>query len=113
MQRAALKYDWTRDEVRTLYHTSLLELVFQAQTAHRQYFQPGEVQLCRLLSIKTGGCPEDCAYCPQSAHYDTGLGREDLLSLNRVMEAAREARSQGVTRFCMGAAWRQVNDGPE
>jgi biotin synthase len=87
--------------------------VFSAQAIHRQYFKPNEVQLCQLLSIKTGGCPEDCAYCPQSAHYDTGLGHENLLSLDHVLQTAREAREQGVTRFCMGAAWRQVNDGPE
>jgi biotin synthase len=90
-----------------------MDAVFAAQTAHRQYFEPGEVQLCQLLSIKTGGCPEDCAYCPQSAHYDAGVSREDLLSVDHVMQTAREARNQGVTRFCMGAAWRQVNDGPE
>ena len=90
-----------------------MDAVFAAQTAHRKYFEPGEVQLCQLLSIKTGGCPEDCSYCPQSAHYDAGVGREDLLSVDHVMQTAREARSQGVTRFCMGAAWRQVNDGPE
>jgi len=91
----------------------LLDLVFQAQTIHRQYFDPGEVQLCQLLSVKTGGCPEDCAYCPQSAHYETGLERQDLLDLDHVLRTAREAREQGVTRFCLGAAWRQVSDGPE
>jgi biotin synthase len=96
-----------------LYNRRLLDLVFDAHAMHRQYFEPGEVQLCQLLSIKTGGCPEDCAYCPQSAHYETAVGREDLLSLDRVVQTAREARDQGVTRFCMGAAWRQVSDGPE
>ncbi len=113
MQRITSRHDWTREEVRTLYNTRLLDLVFQAQSVHRQYFEPGEVQLCQLLSIKTGGCPEDCAYCPQSAHYETGVGRQDLLGLDQVLHTAREARAQGVTRFCMGAAWRQVNDGPE
>src|SRR5262245_5510057 len=113
MQTGTLRHDWTRDEVRTIYNTPIINLLFDAQTAHRQFFQPGEVQLCQLLSIKTGGCPEDCAYCPQSAHYETGVGREDLLSVDRVLEAAREAGNQGVTRFCMGAAWRQVSDGPE
>jgi biotin synthase len=113
MQRTGLRHDWTRDEVRTIYGGRLLDTVFTAQAAHREYFTPGEVQLCKLLSIKTGGCPEDCAYCPQSAHYDTGLERQDLLSLDEVVKTAREAREQGVTRFCMGAAWRQVNDGPE
>jgi len=113
MQRAALRHDWTTEEVRTVYNTRLLDLVFEAHALHRQYFKPEEVQLCQLLSIKTGGCPEDCAYCPQSAHYQTGVERHDLLSVDHVLEAAREARSQGVTRFCMGAAWRQVSDGPE
>jgi biotin synthase len=113
MQFGALRHDWTREEVRTIYNTSLLDALFAAQAAHRQYFEPGEVQLCQLLSIKTGGCPEDCAYCPQSAHYETAVEREPLLAVDDVMKAAREAREQGVTRFCMGAAWREVNDGPE
>lgn len=113
MQRGTLRHDWTRQEVGSIYNTRLTEILFQAQTVHRQYFEPGEVQLCQLLSIKTGGCPEDCAYCPQSAHYDAGVERQDLLSLDHVLQAAREARAQGVTRFCMGAAWRQVSDGPE
>ena len=108
-----MRHDWTREEVRSIYNRPLMDAVFAAQTTHRQYFEPGEVQLCQLLSIKTGGCPEDCAYCPQSAHYDAGVGREDLLSVDHVMQTAREAQSQGVTRFCMGAAWRQVSDGPE
>jgi biotin synthase len=113
MQRGSLRHDWTLQEVRTIYSTRLLEVLFQAQIVHRQYFEPGEVQLCQLLSIKTGGCPEDCAYCPQSAHYNAGVERQDLLSVGHVLQAAREARAQGVTRFCMGAAWRQVSDGPE
>jgi biotin synthase len=113
MQRSRPRHDWTRNEVSDLYHTRLVDLLFQAQAIHRQYFEPGEMQLCQLLSIKTGGCPEDCAYCPQSAHYDTGLERQGLLSVDQVMRTAREAREKGVTRFCLGAAWRQVNDGPE
>src|SRR5262247_2404768 len=113
MQEAVVRYDWTREEVRAVYETRLIDILFQAQAVHRQYFQPGEVQLCQLLSIKTGGCPEDCAYCPQSAHYDTGVERQELLSIDHVLSAARVAREQGVTRFCMGAAWRQVTDGPE
>lgn len=108
-----MRHDWTRDEVRDIYNRPMIDAVFSAQTAHRQYFDAGEVQLCQLLSIKTGGCPEDCAYCPQSAHYDAGVGRQDLLPVDHVMATAREAREQGVTRFCMGAAWRQVSDGPE
>jgi len=113
MDRGTPRHDWTRNEVSAVYNTSLLDLLFEAQAVHRRHFQAGEVQLCQLLSIKTGGCPEDCAYCPQSAHYQTGLERQDLLSVDRVYETAREAREQGVTRFCLGAAWRQVSDGPE
>src|SRR6476620_7662716 len=113
MQTNGLRHDWSREEVRGIYNKPLIEAVFTAQTIHRQYFEPGEVQLCQLLSIKTGGCPEDCAYCPQSAHYDAGIERQDLLSVDHVLQAARDARAQGVTRFCMGAAWRQVSDGPE
>jgi biotin synthase len=113
MQTNGLRHDWSREEVRGIYNKPLIEAVFTAQTIHRQHFEPQEVQLCQLLSIKTGGCPEDCAYCPQSAHYETAVGRENLLSLDHVLKTAREAREQGVTRFCMGAAWRQVADGPE
>ena len=113
MQTNGLRHDWTRDEVRTAYNARLLDVLFAAQAAHRRYFEPGEVQLCQLLSIKTGGCPEDCAYCPQSAHYETGIDRQELLSVDHVMKTAQEARAQGVSRFCMGAAWRQVTDGPE
>ena len=113
MQTRGLRHDWTREEVRMIYNTRLFDALFAAQAAHRQYFEPDEVQLCQLLSIKTGGCPEDCAYCPQSAHYDTAVDREPLLAVAHVMKAAHEAREQGVTRFCMGAAWREVNDGAE
>jgi len=113
MQTTALRHDWTREEVRTVYNTPLLDVLFTAQTLHRQFFDPSEVQLCQLLSIKTGGCPEDCAYCPQSAHYQTTIGRHDLVPVEEVLRAAREARHSGVTRFCLGAAWRQVSDGAE
>jgi biotin synthase len=113
MHYAAARHDWTRDEIHTVYNAGLLELLFRAQAVHRDYFQPGEVQLCQLLSIKTGGCPEDCAYCPQSAHYQTDVEREEFLSVDHVLESARYASANGVTRFCLGAAWRQVNDGPE
>src|SRR5258707_8032329 len=108
-----LRHDWQRGEVETIYRTPLPSLVYRAQTVHRQFHPEDRVQLCQLLSIKTGGCPEDCAYCPQSAHYDAGVGREDLLSVEHVLKTAREAREQGVTRFCMGAAWREIKDGPE
>jgi biotin synthase len=108
-----VRHDWTRQEIRACYRLPLPELIFQAQTVHRNYHHPEKVQLCRLLSIKTGGCPEDCAYCPQSAHYQTGLRRQGLLATGEVLEAARRAKSDGATRFCMGAAWREVPEGPE
>jgi len=101
------------DRARTLYGLPLIELLFQAHAAHRAHHDPTDIQRCTLLSIKTGGCPEDCGYCPQSARYETGVGREDLLPLARVPEAARAARAGGAQRFCMGAAWREVKDGPE
>jgi biotin synthase len=107
------RYDWTREEIRAVYDLPLPELIFRAQTVHREFHRPEEVQLCRLLSIKTGGCPEDCAYCSQSAHYKTGVEREPLLEPAEVFAAARRAKADGATRFCMGAAWRQVADGKE
>jgi len=113
MQTNGLRHDRTWEEVRAIYNRPMLDAVFAAQAIHRQYFPDGGVQLCQLLSVKTGGCPEDCAYCPQSAHYETGVERQPLLSFNHVIKTAREARDHGVTRFCMGAAWRQVGDGPE
>ncbi len=111
--KPVLRHDWTRDEVRSIYHRPLLELVFQAQQVHRQFHNPQEVQMCRLLSIKTGGCPEDCGYCPQSAHYDTGVERQNLMDVEAVLARARQAKSEGSTRFCMGAAWREVRDGKD
>ncbi len=111
LQPQALRHDWKREEIRAIYHQPLLELLFQAQQIHRQFHRPGEVQLCRLLSIKTGGCPEDCAYCPQSAHYHTEVRPGALMSVEEVRRAAEKARSEGATRFCMGAAWREVRDG--
>jgi biotin synthase len=100
-------------ELQSLYHQPLFDLISQSRAVHLQHWRGEEVQRCSLLSIKTGGCSEDCAYCAQSAHYSTGLEREDLLSLENVMAAAQRARSQGATRFCMGAAWRGVRDGSE
>ena len=97
-----LRYDWTRAEVETIYRTPVPELVFRAQTIHRQFHAPDRVQTCQLLSIKTGGCPEDCAYCPQSAHYDADVERQGLLDPEHVVCVAREAKARGVTRFCMG-----------
>src|SRR5579859_1366231 len=107
------RFDWTRQEVEAIYRTALPELIFRAQTVHRKFHAPDRVQTCQLLSIKTGGCPEDCAYCPQSAHYDAGVGREGLLDPEHVVSVAREAAERGVTRFCMGAAWRQAPEGRE
>jgi biotin synthase len=108
-----LRHDWKRAEVEEIYRTPLPELIFRAQTVHRQWHAPDRVQTCQLLSIKTGGCPEDCAYCPQSAHYDTDVERQGLLDSEHVVGVAREAASRGVTRFCMGAAWRQAPEGRE
>lgn len=108
-----LRHDWSREEARALYDLPLFELVDRARAVHTRHHQDGQVQLCALLSVKTGGCPEDCAYCPQSAHYDTGVGREAMLSVENVLLAAQQARAQGATRFCMGAAWREVRDGEQ
>jgi len=106
-----IHHDWTTENVEALYRLPLTELLFRAQIAHRQYHDPESVQRCTLLSIKTGGCPEDCAYCPQSAHYETGVVRDGLMSPDAVISAARIAKDNGSTRFCMGAAWREVHDG--
>jgi biotin synthase len=111
--REELRHDWSVREVRELYGSPLFALIDRARAIHRRWHRSGEVQLCRLLSVKTGGCPEDCAYCPQSAHYKTGVEREPLLSVERVLDEARRARADGATRFCMGAAWRNVRDGAE
>ena len=100
-------------EVEALFGRPLLELVFQAATRHREHHAPDLVQCSQLLSIKTGGCPEDCGYCSQSAHFDTGLEKEKVLEMDEVLEAARTAKEGGADRFCMGAAWREVKDGPE
>jgi len=105
-----VRHDWTLEEARQIFRLPLNDLIFQAQTIHRQNFDPNEIQVSSLLSIKTGSCSEDCAYCPQSAHYDTGLGKENLLPIDEVLEAARQAKLQGAGRFCMGAAWRSPND---
>ncbi|MEO7386100.1 MAG: biotin synthase, partial [Gammaproteobacteria bacterium] len=98
--------DWTLAEVGALFRLPLHELLFQAHTVHRAHFDPAEVQISTLMSIKTGGCPEDCGYCPQSVHFNTGLTPEALVPLAAVVEAARAARNRGATRFCMGAAYR-------
>src|SRR5439155_23240921 len=105
-----IRHDWTRQEIGALFDLPFPELMFRAQTAHRQHFDPTEVKISTLLSIKTGGCPEDCAYCPQSARYDTGVRAEKLMALETVLAEARAAKSAGASRFCMGAAWRSPKD---
>jgi biotin synthase len=105
-----VRSDWTLEEVRALFALPFPELMFQAQSVHRRHFDPGEVQVSTLLSIKTGACPEDCAYCPQSVRYDTGLEREELLAVEDVLARATAAREAGATRFCMGAAYRSPKD---
>ena len=110
MAPSELRTDWTRAEVQALFDLPFNDLLFRAQTLHRQNFEPNRVQLSTLLSIKTGACPEDCAYCPQSVRYDTGLQKDALMEIAAVVEAAREAKANGATRFCMGAAWRSPKD---
>ncbi|HYL48430.1 MAG TPA: biotin synthase BioB [Stellaceae bacterium] len=105
-----IRHDWTRDEIAALYDLPFGDLLYRAQTLHRRYFTPNEIQLSTLLSIKTGGCPEDCAYCPQSAHYDTGIDAARLMDVDAVLAEARAAKAQGAQRFCMGAAWREPKD---
>src|SRR5277367_6121927 len=103
----AERFDWTLDEVVALHDLPLFELIDRARAVQR--VEHGDhVQLCTLLSVKTGGCPEDCAYCPQSSHYETEVGAEKMLDVDAVLEAARRAKAHGSTRFCMGAAWREV-----
>lgn len=106
-----IRHDWTLEEIEAVYALPLPDLLFRAQTVHRARHDPLQVQGCALLSVKTGGCPEDCAYCPQSARYATGLGREPLLGVEETLAAAEVAREQGATRFCMGAAWRSAPRG--
>ena len=106
-----IRNDWTIEEIQEIYNSPLLELVFRAASTHRQYNNTGEVQVCTLLSIKTGGCSEDCGYCAQSARYSTGVKAERLMTTEAILETARRARENGSTRFCMGAAWKGVRDG--
>ena len=103
----ALRYDWTREEILALFTLPFNDLLFRAQSVHRQHFNPNQVQVSTLLSIKTGACPEDCKYCPQSGHYNTELEKEKLMAVEKVLEEARAAKAQGASRFCMGAAWRE------
>ncbi len=101
-----IRHDWSKEEITELFSRPFLSLLYQAQSVHREHFVENEVQLSTLLSIKTGTCPEDCSYCPQSGHYKTGLQKEKLLDIDKVIEAAKEAKASGASRFCMGAAWR-------
>lgn len=105
-----IRNDWTKAEISQIYNSPILDLIYQAAGIHRQYHNAQEVQVCTLLSIKTGGCPEDCAYCSQSVKYQTGVDVHKLLSVEEVLEKAKEAKINGSTRFCMGAAWREVRD---
>ncbi len=106
----AIRNDWTLEEIHEIYNTPLLELVFKAANVHREYNDTAEVQVCTLLSIKTGGCTEDCAYCPQAARYNTGVNVQALMKQDEVLAYAQKAKDAGSTRFCMGAAWREVRD---
>jgi len=110
---STVRRTWTVEMALELYSKPFPELVYEAATVHREHHDPLKVQRATLLSIKTGACPEDCGYCPQSAHYKTSVDRVALLPLDEVKEAAQRARADGATRFCMGAAWRQVRDGAE
>jgi len=105
-----IRNDWTREEIATIYNSPILELVYRAATVHRENHDPSEVQVCTLLSVKTGGCPEDCSYCPQAARYHTDVKVQKLMEVDEVLQAANNARESGSTRFCMGAAWREVRD---
>ncbi len=107
------RYDWTLQEVREIYSSPLLELVYRAATVHRQFHDPGEVQVCKLISIKTGGCPEDCSYCSQSSRYQTEIKASALMEKDEVLGIAKRAKDAGVSRVCMGAAWREVRDGKQ
>ncbi|UQA58070.1 biotin synthase BioB [Polyangium aurulentum] len=109
---APIRHDWTVDEVAAIHDMPFFALMDRAREVHRAFHDDGEVQLCTLLSVKTGGCPEDCAYCPQSSHYETSVGPEKMLDVRAVLEAADRAKDAGATRFCMGAAWREAKDGP-
>ncbi|MCX7595688.1 MAG: biotin synthase BioB [Fischerella sp.] len=105
-----IRYDWQEAEIRAIYNTALLELIYQAASVHRQYHNPRQIQVCKLISIKTGGCPEDCSYCAQSSRYQTEVKPQALLDKETVVNIAQQAKQNGVSRVCMGAAWREVRD---
>ncbi len=108
-----VRHNWTKDEILDIYRMPMMELLYRAATVHRKYHDPNKVQVSTLLSIKTGGCPEDCGYCPQAARYHTDIEGNDLMSVSQVKAQALRAKSSGSSRVCMGAAWRNVKDGPE
>ena len=108
-----IRYDWTLEEIETLYNRPLLDLVFDAATVHRQFHDSSDIQKCSLVSIKTGACPEDCSYCSQSSRYNTELEREPLMEIEEVVNLARKAKAKGASRLCMGAAWRNAKKGKE
>lgn len=110
MSQVQVRHDWKREEIEALFALPMNDLLFKAHSIHREVYDPNEVQISRLLSIKTGACPEDCKYCPQSARYDTGLETERLLALETVLTEARSAKAAGASRFCMGAAWRNPKE---
>ncbi len=103
-----IRHNWTQEEVQTLFEKPFNDLLFQAQCIHREHFNPNQVQTSTLLSIKTGACPEDCSYCPQSGHYNTGLKKEKLMEVENIVANAKQAKTAGATRYCMGAAWRSI-----
>lgn len=107
---SSIRNDWTKEEIAAIYHRPLMELIYDAATLHREFHPANEVQMCSLLSIKTGGCPEDCGYCPQAARYSTGVDSEKLMAVGDVVKRAKLAKEGGASRFCMGAAWRNVKD---
>lgn len=106
----SIRTNWTKEEIKEIFNSPILDLVYRAASVHREFHDPQEVQVCTLLSVKTGGCSEDCAYCPQAARYHTDVKVHKLLEVSEVLEKANEAKSNGSTRFCMGAAWREVRD---
>src|SRR5687768_16521442 len=106
----SIRNNWTREQIAEIYNTPVLELIYNAATVHRTHHDPQEVQVCTLLSVKTGGCPEDCSYCPQAARYHTNVKVHKLLEVDEVLGKANEAKEAGSTRFYMGAAWREVRD---
>jgi len=109
----ALRHDWTLDEIKRIHDLPVLDLVYRAAAVHREHHDPREMQVCKLISVKTGGCPEDCSYCAQSSRYSTGIAAERMMEKSQVVEIASRAKAAGVSRVCLGAAWREVKEGPQ